>query len=141
MRLFQRTEMTIEAAVLAAFTELQIRRRPLREMLLNNERRATTRVMSLPESSLVFARAAEAVRRVYRGLRIRNACLRESLVLHRMLRTRGIDADFRIGVNKAGHTLLGHAWVEHQGHPVLDEHVAARYVPLPPIIRERTKAR
>lgn len=140
MRLLQLAAMTVEAAVLAAITELQVRRRPLRTLLLHNERRASLRV-SPPESSLVCAAAAKAVRLVYRGLRMRNACLRESLVLHRMLRTRGIDADFRIGVSKTGDALLGHVWVEHQGQPVLDEAIAATYLPLPAIIGGKTKAR
>ena len=139
MKLFPLMKMIVEAAVLAVITEFQVRRRPLRELLLHNERRATTGVMSPRHSILVCTGAATAVRFVYRVLHIRNACLRESLVLHRMFRTRGIDADFRVGVDKAGDTLLGHAWVEHQGRPVLDEHVAATYVALPPIIRENTK--
>src|ERR1700733_9553062 len=46
-------------------------------------------------------------------------CLARSLVLTRLLARRGIHAKLVIGARTAPE-FLAHAWVEHDGHPVLD---------------------
>ena len=48
-------------------------------------------------------------------------CLRQALVLQRMLRGRGTDARSRIGVRKDAGALEAHAWVECSGTPI-EEH-------------------
>lgn len=45
-------------------------------------------------------------------------CLIQSLVLTRLLARRGISAKLVIGA-RSGPDFLGHAWVEHDGDPVL----------------------
>jgi hypothetical protein len=46
-------------------------------------------------------------------------CLVRSLVLTRLLARRGIQAKLVIGAS-AGGEFLAHAWVEHDGYPVLN---------------------
>jgi hypothetical protein len=50
----------------------------------------------------------------------RASCLPISVTLQRLLRERGIGAEVRLGVRKAGHRLEAHAWVEHDGRVLLD---------------------
>jgi hypothetical protein len=55
-------------------------------------------------------------------------CLTRSLLLRRLLRRRGINADLRIGVRFVQGKLDAHAWVEYQGIPINDKQdVAQRF--------------
>jgi hypothetical protein len=45
-------------------------------------------------------------------------CLRRSLVLLQLLERRGISANLVIGA-RAGPDFLAHAWIEHEGRPLL----------------------
>lgn len=59
----------------------------------------------------------------------RARCLEQSLLLYYLLRRRGIDAHFRLGVQP--HPFGAHAWVECGGMPINDvpEHVR-HFVPI-----------
>ncbi|MGB9242012.1 MAG: lasso peptide biosynthesis B2 protein [Candidatus Acidiferrales bacterium] len=48
----------------------------------------------------------------------RTSCLEQSLVLCRMLRRRGLNADLRIGARKEANRFEAHAWVEVEGNVV-----------------------
>jgi len=60
----------------------------------------------------VRAAAVEAVRLAGAHAPVSVNCLLESLVLCRVLRSRGIEADLRFGVRHEGGRFLAHAWVE-----------------------------
>lgn len=47
-------------------------------------------------------------------------CLPRSLVLQWLLARRGIDAALRVGVRKTAGAIEAHAWLEHEGHPLID---------------------
>ena len=47
-------------------------------------------------------------------------CLPTALVLQSLLRRHGIEGELRIGVRKAAAALEAHAWIEHQGVPLID---------------------
>jgi hypothetical protein len=49
------------------------------------------------------------------NLFLRTSCLEQSLVLCRMLRSRGMSADVRIGARKEANRFEAHAWVELDG--------------------------
>ena len=51
----------------------------------------------------------------------RAKCLPLSLTLQRVLQGEGIESELRLGVRKDGDALVGHAWVEHGGTPLLEE--------------------
>ncbi len=47
-------------------------------------------------------------------------CLPRSLALQWLLRRRGIESDLRVGVRKVAGGLEAHAWLEHEGLPLID---------------------
>jgi hypothetical protein len=132
--------LVLETAAGAVSIEIELMTRSLRDVLRKSERNAGKSTAPAEEADVMCARAGRVVRRVYRAFPIWNTCLRRSLVLHRMLRKRGIAADFRIGIGKDGERLLGHAWVESDGNPILDNEVAARFRALPSIVAENHEA-
>jgi hypothetical protein len=60
----------------------------------------------------------------------RSTCLKDALVLVRMLRAEGVDATLSIGVARGDGALRAHAWVERRGRIVFGAVEAERYVPL-----------
>jgi len=67
------------------------------------------------ESAHSAARIAAIAGR--RGM-VTATCLRQALLLHWLLRRRGLQPELRIGVRKQGEALDAHAWVELEGHPL-----------------------
>jgi hypothetical protein len=63
-------------------------------------------------------RLGQPVRRTLDPLPWDSRCLMRSLVLLRMLARRGVVCELVIGV-RPGETLEAHAWIEHDGHPLL----------------------
>jgi len=66
----------------------------------------------------VAARLARAVTRTLRVLPTDSRCLVQSLVLSRLLATRGIASTLVIGA-RSENSFMAHAWVEHGGYPLL----------------------
>jgi Transglutaminase-like superfamily len=49
------------------------------------------------------------------------SCLTQALALHRLLCRAGYSSSLQIGIaKKPGRPLSSHAWVEHEGHPLVD---------------------
>ncbi len=71
-------------------------------------------------------RLAWPVRRTLDPLPFDSRCLMRSLVLLRMLARRGVVCRLVIGV-RPGQSFEAHAWIEHEGMPLLPTH---RYHPL-----------
>ena len=70
----------------------------------------------------------------------RSTCLKDSLVLVRMLRAEGFDAVLNVGVARGDGTLCAHAWVEYRGQIVFGGVEGETYAPLvaaigPPSVR------
>ena len=63
-------------------------------------------------------RLGQPVRRTLDPLPWDSRCLMRSLVLLRMLARRGVVCRLVIGV-RPGETFEAHAWIEHDGHPLL----------------------
>jgi hypothetical protein len=58
------------------------------------------------------------------------SCLPRSLTLAWLLQRQVIAAELRIGVRKVAGRFEAHAWVEHQGVPLIDDYeVGRRYAP------------
>lgn len=88
---------------------------------LPSESAAAALLMS--NSAATAARAAEFARWVdaaYRRSPFTSTCLTRSLVLHRLLRGRGIPCRVQIGVRREAGDFKGHAWVELAGTPLND---------------------
>lgn len=91
-----------------------------------------------PEASIARGKnVARIVRVASRYSLCRTNCLEQSLVLWCLLLRRGVPADLRIGVRKAGGSLEAHAWVQlgsvilndaedvHQHYTPFDRDIAA----------------
>lgn len=72
----------------------------------------------LPDARLVAIRLGAAVRRTLSVLPTDSRCLVQSLVLSRLLSRRAIPSTLVIGARPEPQ-FDAHAWVEHQGQPVL----------------------
>jgi Transglutaminase-like superfamily len=68
----------------------------------------------------------------------RAKCLPTALTLQMILRRHGIPADLRLGVRKAAGRIEAHAWVEHQGVPLMDSSdVHERYSAFDEVVENR----
>ena len=77
------------------------------------------------------ARTARLVRGAAAWSLPRPSCLTRSLVLERLLRRSGLEAELRIGVERPDGAFAAHAWVEHAGVPLSEpEVVDERYAVL-----------
>ena len=55
-------------------------------------------------------------------LMFRPSCWRRAIVLHRYLALNGIESRINFGVKKdSDGKVVGHAWLEHQGEPILED--------------------
>ena len=79
---------------------------------------ATRPRVPAPEEHDVARRLGRAVGKTLRLLPTDSRCLIRSLVLTRLLTRRAIPNTLVIGVRKAPH-FQAHAWVEHDGRPIL----------------------
>ena len=117
--------LLFEAGCLAVFIEIALRALPFNELLARLEALGA-RIPVAPAS--VRSACARAVDRTYRHLPLARSCLRESLVLFRLLRKRGINVRLLVGVRKIGDRLEAHAWIEQDGTPL--ERTDESYAPL-----------
>lgn len=61
---------------------------------------------------------------------VRTTCLKEALVLVRLLRGEGVEAAVRFGVARGDDGLRAHAWVEHRGRIVFGAAETGTYAAL-----------
>lgn len=70
----------------------------------------------------------------------RASCMVRSLTLQGMLKRHCLHSELRLGVRKAGSQLEAHAWVEHQGSPLIEAaDVSRTFAPFDPIQTELRK--
>jgi hypothetical protein len=79
---------------------------------------------SAPQAAERVARDVERAGREYSPYPV--DCLVRSLVVVRLLRRRGIAAEFRLGVRTLTGRFEAHAWVEHGGVPLGEDADVAR---------------
>lgn len=94
---------------------------------------AETRASSSPEVPMRAADAARWVDAVYRRLPFAPTCLTRSLVLTRVLRSRGVPCRLRVGVRKQDGRLEAHAWVECDGQPLAEARDHRHFAALEPV--------
>ena len=82
-----------------------------------------------PAEHRIALRLGRAVARVLRLLPSDSRCLIQSLVLTRMLARRSMPSILVIGV-RTGSAFEAHAWVEHEGRPILPPGQFTRLVEL-----------
>jgi hypothetical protein len=114
-----RARLAIE--ILAAYAQARraLRRDPIATVVARLRSRSPS--VSLPATDSLYEalRLGRAVARLLRYVPGDTRCLARSLVLTRLLARRGIQAKLVIGA-QAEPEFQAHAWVEHDGNPVLD---------------------
>jgi hypothetical protein len=78
--------------------------------------------------SETMARLGRAIDRVL-GIDLfvfRRSCWKRAMVLHRFLALNGIESHINFGLQKgSAGNVSGHAWLEHQGQPLLEDDAAS----------------
>jgi hypothetical protein len=96
-----------------------------------------------PGQGVALQQARSAARMVALAARwgpYRATCLKQSLVVFRLLCQRGITCNLRIGVRRESNQIKAHAWVEYQGEALNERpDIQQRFVPFDQIVpREMT---
>ena len=114
----QRAELVAEIVVAYARARRELRRAPIEEVVGKLRGGAPAVGGEGPAPLAEAQRLGHIVVRTLRFLPGDTRCLRRSLVLTQLLARRGISARLVIGARTAP-DFLAHAWVEHEGTPVL----------------------
>ena len=114
-------DLRIRIAVEIGLTYARVRRRMLRgdvREVVAALREGAVDMYDPYAAYRIGRRLGQPVRRTLDPLPWDSRCLMRSLVLLRMLARRGVVCRLVIGV-RPGETLEAHAWIEHEGHPLL----------------------
>jgi Transglutaminase-like superfamily len=115
----ERARLGLEIVVAYARASRELRKAPIEEVLARLRLAEPPRGAGCGDVELEEARRlGGAVVRTMRFLPGDTRCLRRSLVVVQLLARRGIAARLVIGARTAP-DFLAHAWVEHDGKPVL----------------------
>jgi hypothetical protein len=120
-RLSHPARARLAAEILAAYAQSRraLRREPIATVVAGLRSRSPAAAAPIPDSLYEARRLGRAVARLLAHVPGDTRCLVRSLVLTRLLASRGIEAKLVIGARTAPE-FLAHAWVEHDGEPVLD---------------------
>ena len=120
-RLSQAARVRLAVEILAAYAQSRraLRRAPIEAVVAGLRSRSPSAGAPAKDSFYEAHRLGHAVERLLAFVPGDTRCLIRSLVLTRLLARRGIQAKLVIGARTAPE-FLAHAWVEHDGHPVLD---------------------
>jgi hypothetical protein len=114
-------DLRVRVALEIVATYAQVRRRMVRGDVTDVVARLREGVVDVHDAYVAYRigrRLGQPVRRTLDPLPWDSRCLMRSLVLLRMLARRGVVCRLVIGV-RPGETLEAHAWIEHDGHPLL----------------------
>ncbi|MEO5618229.1 MAG: lasso peptide biosynthesis B2 protein [Candidatus Eisenbacteria bacterium] len=120
------------AAVLLTAIALTLRRKGLRgvEAALRRIQPGCTPDADAVRSAWRARQTARVVAAAARRAPFRATCLARSLTLQWILKRRGIHTDLRLGVRKVSGRFEAHAWLEHDGEPLMESvDVGERFAP------------
>jgi hypothetical protein len=120
-RLSQAARARLAIEILAAYARSRraLRRAPIATVVAGLRSRSPSAATPAANSLAEARRLGRAVARLLAYVPGDTRCLVRSLVLTRLLASRSIEAKLVIGARTAPE-FLAHAWVEHDGEPVLD---------------------
>ena len=120
-RLSHAARALLAIEILAAYVQSRraLRRAPIATVVTELRSRSPTAAAPIPDSLGEARHLGHAVARLLAHVPGDTRCLVRSLVVTRLLATRGIQAKLVIGARTAP-VFLAHAWVEHDGDPVID---------------------
>lgn len=127
-RMFFRTRiLTILTEVSLRFTSLKTT-----EKLLSIFIKKVSTPPDYNETTVILDKYATIFNQLNQQLFLRGRCLSQSLVLHFLLRKKGISSELKIGVSQRKGKFDAHAWLEKEG-VILNDHpsVIADYFVLP----------
>jgi hypothetical protein len=142
-RRLTRSERTILFAALAILPLAAV---GLRLAGLRRMQTVLARCLPRPKSCRAEADVTAQAKQVARMVSVaarhglyRASCLPTALALQSMLRRRGIEVELRLGVRKTDGWIEAHAWLEHQGLPLIDSpDVREHFGAFDGVIRHRT---
>jgi len=120
-RLSQAARARLAVEILAAYAQSRraLRRAPIATVVAGLRSRSPSAATPATDSLEEARRLGRAVARLLAHLPGDTRCLVRSLVLTRLLARQGVETKLVIGARTAPE-FLAHAWVEHDGIPVLD---------------------
>ena len=118
-RLSPREKALLATEVLASYARgrWRLKRSGLREAVAG-QRAVAAQATAIDDAVASGRRLGRVVASALRIVPADTRCLAQSLTLTRMLARRGIDSRLVIGV-RPGERFAAHAWVEHDGRPLL----------------------
>ena len=119
MPVARRALLGAEIVVAYAQARWRLRRRDLPTTLAELRSYPADRRLEGEQARAVAVRLAGASRRVMSLIPSDTRCLMRSLVMTRLLARRGVDTTLVLAV-RTSDEFLAHAWVEVDGHPVLE---------------------
>jgi hypothetical protein len=119
-RLSQAARARLAVEILAAYAQSRraLRRAPIADVVSGLRSRSPSVALQTTDSLEEARRLGRAVTRLLAHVPGDTRCLARSLVLTRLLARRGVEAKLVIGA-RTSPEFLAHAWVEHEGEPVL----------------------
>jgi Transglutaminase-like superfamily len=114
-----RAQLAVEILTAYAQSRRALRRDPIETVVAGLRSRSPSAAAPAANSLKEARRLGRAVGRLLAHVPGDTRCLIRSLVLTRLLASRGIQAKLVIGARTTPE-FLAHAWVEHDGSPVLD---------------------
>jgi hypothetical protein len=115
----ERARLAVEILAAYARARRALRCSPIVDVVADLRSRSPSAAPPAAHSLHEARRLGRAVARLLAYIPGDTRCLVRSLVLTRLLASRGIQAKLVIGARTAPE-FLAHAWVEHDGNPVLD---------------------
>jgi hypothetical protein len=114
-----RARLAVEILAAYAQSRRALHRAPIETVVARLRSRSPAAAEPAGDSLIEARRLGRAVGRLLSHMPGDTRCLIRSLVLTRLLASRGIEAKLVIGARTTP-KFLAHAWVEHDGKPVLD---------------------
>lgn len=120
----------LQAWLLLLFADLSLRLLPFSTILRYCGPRHAAHDSHATEMPMPVSRIASLVETSGRYCPFGTSCLKEALVLSRLLSSRGIPATLRIGVGRHADVFTAHAWLEQEGQVILGDRDLGSYTPL-----------
>jgi len=131
----QERRLLAQAWLLLMATDLALRVLPFATILNYCRRQDVPRDTSSPDLLTPVSRLAWLVEAAGRYCPAGTSCLKEALVLSRLLAQQGTPTTLRIGVGRQAGAFSAHAWLEQDGRIILGGSNRDAYAPLSPLHR------
>ena len=119
-----------QAWLLLLLSDLALRVFPFRTILHDCRRQQKPQGQQPVDLSVPALRIAWLVEKAGQYCPLGTSCLKEALVLSRLLARRGVPTQLRIGVGRQAEAFAAHAWLEQDGRVILGDRNIEEYAPL-----------